>query len=305
MRGHFSHVKAFVGIVPTNGPVYACRVDPNPSDPPSPLLSATARLLRPLVRLLIRSGVAFPVLTDVLRGVYVDVARQMLPDEKARTDSRLSVMTGIHRKELRRSREAGGTPQPQPPTVAAQVAARWLGLPGLQDAAGQPIPLPRAAPDGQPSFESLVAGVTRDVRARAVLDDWLGQGLVVPDADGRLVLQAAAFLPRPGSGEQFFYLGRNLHDHLAAAAANVGPDRPADGSAAPFLDRSVHYDGLSAAAATSLAGVAREAAIRMLLDVNRQALAIAEQDDAAADPDVPRRHRVNLGAYLFDATEDG
>lgn len=272
-------------------------VVPHPSDPYSPLLSATARLLRPLVRLLIRSGVTCPILMDVLRGVYVDVARQMLPDERARTDSRLSVMTGIHRKELRRYREAGGAPPPQPPALGVQLVARWLGEPGLQDTAGHPLPLPRSAPEGQPSFESLVAGVTRDIRPRAVLDDWMNGGIVAPDPDGNLVLQSAAFLPKAGSAEQLFFLGRNTHDHLAAATANVGPDRPAT----PFLDRSVHYDGLSAAAAARLAATAREAAVRMILDVNRQALAIAEHDDSVTPPGTHRPHRVNLGAYLFEA----
>ena len=242
-----------------------------------------------------------PTVMDVVRGIYVDVAHEMVPDPKARTDSRISVMTGVHRKELRRHRTAHA-PLPHPPPLGAQVAARWLGHPGLQDATGTPLPLPRTAPDHQPSFEALVEAVTRDVRPRAVLDDWLEQGLVRHDMEGRLVLQAQAFLPRPGGAEQMFYLGRNLHDHMAAAAANVLPEP--DG--APFLDRSVHYDGLSAAAAARLAQVARDAAQRMLLDVNRSALAIADADDAAAGQSPegpPRMHRVNLGAYLFEAED--
>lgn len=202
-------------------------------------------------------------------------------------------MTGVHRKELRRHRDAAATPAPYQASVGSQVAALWLGRPGLQDAAGRPRPLPRAAAPGEPSFEQLVSAVTTDIRPRAVLDDWLDQGLLDTDADGRLVLRAEAFLPQPGRAEQMFFLGRNLHDHIAAAAANVaGP--------APFLDRSVHYDGLSPEAAERLAALAREAAQRMLLDVNRAALAIAEADDAASG-DAPRHARVNLGAYLFTA----
>ena len=261
--------------------------------PASPLIEAVALLLRPLVRLLIRAGITCPTLMDVLRGVYVDVARDMLPDGRARTDSRISLMTGIHRKELRRHREDGPAPTPLPVTIGSQVAARWLGQPGLQDSAGNPLPLPRAATAGAPSFEALVEAVTRDVRPRAVLDDWLDQGLVVQDEQGCLILQARAFLPRAGGADQAFYFGRNLHDHMAAATANLaGP--PA------YLDRSVHYDGLSPEAAAHLSAVARDAAERMLLDVNRAALAIAEADDLKAG-DAPRECRVNLGAYLFDA----
>ncbi len=36
------------------------------------------------------------------------------------------------------------------------------------------LPLPRSGP--APSFDSLVASVTRDVRPRAVLDEWVSQG---------------------------------------------------------------------------------------------------------------------------------
>lgn len=249
--------------------------------------------MRPLVRLLIRAGITCPTLMDLIRGIYVDVAREMLPDARARTDSRISLMTGIHRKELRRHREDGPAPTPMPVTIGSQVAARWLGQPGWQDGAGTPLPLPRTAAPGEPSFETLVGAVTRDVRPRAVLDDWFEQGLVAPDGEGRLVLQARAFLPRAGGADQAYYFGRNLHDHLEAAAANLaGP--PA------FLDRSVHYDGLSAEAAARLSEVARTAAERMLLDVNRAALAIAEADDAEPGAG-PRDRRVNLGAYLLDA----
>ena len=70
-----------------------------------------ARLLRPLVRLLIRSGITFPVATELLRELYVNVAENDfgLPD-KEQTDSRVSLLTGIHRKEVRRLRGAGAPP---------------------------------------------------------------------------------------------------------------------------------------------------------------------------------------------------
>ena len=74
--------------------------------PPAALLRASRRLLRPLVRLLMRAGVTFPVLADLLRTLYVEVAaRDLLVDPKAQTDSRISLLTGVHRKEIRRLRE--------------------------------------------------------------------------------------------------------------------------------------------------------------------------------------------------------
>ena len=46
------------------------------------LYAAIARLLEPLVRLLIRNGVSFPVFSEIARRAYVNVARRdfTMPD---------------------------------------------------------------------------------------------------------------------------------------------------------------------------------------------------------------------------------
>jgi hypothetical protein len=262
--------------------------------PPDALLRTLARTVRPLVRLLIRSGVTFPILADALRTIYVEVAARELAPE-ARTDSRLSLLTGIHRKELRRQRsQASNESEPEIVTLNSQVIGRWLGDPAYADPEGAPLRLPRSGP--APSFEALVASVTRDVRSRPVLEEFLAQGTVVLDPAGLLQLQAQAFLPREDIDARLFYFGRNLHDHIAAAAANI----VASGSA-PFLDRSVHYDGLGGNAAAALERHARDAAKNVLVAVNRTALRIADADDAAAAAG-PRR-RVNFGVYVYAEDE--
>ncbi len=129
---------------------------------PPVLLRHLGRLLRPLIRLLIHNGITFPVLADLLRDLYVDVAlRDVLTDEAARTDSRVSLLTGIHRKEIRRQRiaAAAAAPAPEAVTLSGQIVSRWLGQQPWVDAAGTPLPLPRAAPAGEPSFDALVAAV--------------------------------------------------------------------------------------------------------------------------------------------------
>jgi hypothetical protein len=266
---------------------------------PDALLRPVRRLLRPLVRLLIQGGVTFPAVADLLRSLYVEVAaRELLEDPRARTDSRISLLTGVHRKEIRRWRTETHEPEAVPPVITrtGQIIARWLRDAAYVDPDGQPRPLPRLpGPEGGPSFESLVQSVTSDVRARAVLDDWLNHGIVTVDADDRVALDTAAFVPRPGSAEQLFYFGRNLHDHLSAAAANVtAPD------AAPFVERAAHYDNLSPETVARLEAMGREAARRVLTEFNRQALELLDANDRELEraPDTPRR-RLNLGLYLF------
>lgn len=247
-----------------------------------------ARLLRPLVRLLVRSGITFPALVDLLRELYVNVAEYdfALPG-KDQTDSRVSLLTGIHRKEVRRLRGAGApvTSIPAGVSQTSRILARWLADPRYEGLDGRPLPLPRSA-DGEPSFEELVAGITRDVRPRSVLDEWLDRGLATLDAEDRVVLAESAYVPRGGDDQQLYFFGRNLHDHIAAAVANV------EGRTPPFLERSVHYDGLSRELADTLRQRSREIALEALQTANREA-------HAACKADEPGEWRWNFGVYVY------
>jgi Family of unknown function (DUF6502) len=151
------------------------------------------------------------------------------------------------------------------------------------------------------SFESLVAAVTSDVRPRAVLDDLLGHGIVTVGPDDRVRLDVAAYVPRQGGDEQLFYFARNLHDHIAAAAANI-----AAAGAAPFFDRSLHYDGLTPGTAARLAAAGRAAGQQLLIELNQSALQWAEADDRqiAEAGGGAATQRVNVGVYLY-VEDDG
>jgi hypothetical protein len=270
---------------------------------PTALLQAARRLLRPLARLMMRSGVTFPVLAEALRILFVDVAlTDMLTDPKSKTDSRISLVTGVHRKEIKRLRSLppGRAEIPEIVTLGSQVVARWLGTPAYTDADGRPRILSRLPQPGDlhPAFETLVQLVTSDVRPRAVLDDLVSQGIISRLKGDRVCLNTQAFIPRPGGTEQIFYFARNLHDHLAAASTNIAR------AEAPFLDRSVHYDGLTPEQARRLRTYAREAVARVMLDINRKALELL--DDAvpgeAADQGV--RQRLNIGVYLYQEDDE-
>jgi len=258
---------------------------------PESLQAPLARLLRPLVRLLIRAGVTFPALADLLRELYVNVAEyDFALAGKEQTDSRVSLLTGIHRKEVRRLRGAGAPVSTVPASVSrgSLIIARWLGSPAYQAPDGRPLPLPRMAEDpNAPSFERLVESVTRDVRSRAVLDEWLAQGLVTIDESQRVVLTAAAFLPADGGAPLAHYFGRNLHDHIAAAATNIteGPR---------FFERAVHYDGLTEEQARDLEALARDLATGALSRANAQALEVVDAPGAPTGT-----WRWTFGAYVY------
>ncbi len=260
---------------------------------PKPILGAVKRLLRPLVRLLITKGMGLPNLVELLKEVYVEVALSEFPTEgKKQSDSSVSILTGVHRKDVKRlrSKKDKGPQAPRSLSLHALLISRWVGAKETVDKKGRPIPLPRQAESpGAPSFDSLVAGVSTDVRPRAVLDEWLRLGIASLDKEERVVLNQLAFVPQKGLEEKAFYFGRNIHDHVAAASHNLL------GEGNPQLERSVHYSALTPESAALLAEAAERAGMEALLDINRKALELSAQDKGKENA----TRRINFGLYFY------
>ena len=259
---------------------------------------ALRSLLRPLVHLLVDKRFTFPQLSELLKGIYVEVAdRDFALEGKRQTNSRLHLLTGIHRKDVRRLREA----EPDAPRVprnvslGAQLVARWVGSPHFTDAEGHPRSLSRRASDvNGPTFASLVEFVSKDIRPRAILDEWLRLGVVQMSDDDRVELVVEAFVPQRGDDEKVFYFGRNLRDHIAAAARNLA------GHEAPLLERSVYYDALSEKSVAELAALSEELGMDALRAINRRAMQL-QRSDAKVEPDSLRR--MNFGVFFYEEQE--
>lgn len=260
---------------------------------PPVLTRAVQRLLRPLARLLMAYGVNFVAFSNIAKGVFVEVAaRDFHTDGSPVTDSQVSLMSGVHRREVKRLREEISRQAPPPAVVSlgAQVVSRWCADPALLDHQRRPLPLPRqASQGGDASFERLVEGVSKDIRARAVLDEWLRLGVVTLDAKDCVHLVEHAFIPARGMEEKCFYLGKNIGDHMAAAAHNLLDSQP------PFLERSVYCDGLSPESVETLRLLAREMAVNAMQEINRRALDLQEVDLGRSDAG----QRMTFGVYYY------
>ena len=263
------------------------------SDASTLLMKAFRRLLRPLVGLAIRFGIPYPTLSNLLKAVYVEVANADFPvADRPQTHSRITVLTGVHRKDVKRllADEDGEDQLPATPTLGAQIIGKWLGDPAFTDAAGRPLVLPRSTSDGTASFDSLVETVSKDVRPRTILDEWTRLGIASLDAEGCVTLHTAAYVPARGLEQKAHFFGRNLRDHIAAAAHNVIGEGP------PMLERAVFYDRLSPASVEALRKMADEGGMDLLLRLNREALKLSERDEGAPAATC----RMTLGVYFYE-----
>lgn len=271
---------------------------------PKALLLALRRMLKPLVRMLMHFGIGYPYLTELLKSVFVEVAEQSFPPPsgKKQTDSRVNLLTGVHRKDVRRLRH--DEPEKSLPSrnvsLGAQLVACWLSDAEYVDSNGNPRPLPRFAKDAHDaSFESLVEMVGRgDIRAAVVLDELLRLDIVSNDGDV-IALKTSAFIPQQSLEDKAFFFGKNLHDHTAAICENLIAAQGQNTS--PFIDRCVYYDGLTNESIDELRELSEELAMHMLKAVNKRAHELQHSDEKKQEA----VQRMNLGVYFYHQPDEG
>ncbi|MBL8467085.1 DUF6502 family protein [Methyloversatilis discipulorum] len=256
----------------------------------SAVLTSTLRaVLRPVVRLMLARGVTLPLAVELLKRVFVQVALENAGREGPVTDSRVSLQTGVHRKDVKRLRSlpSAHADLPRNVSLGAQLISRWVGQAPWRDAAGGPRPLPRlASAGGGTSFEALVASVSKDIRARPVLDEWLRLGIAHLNARDEVVLNAGVFASQDGDDEQLARFARQVGDHAMAAVDNLlGHDDP-------WFERGAHYRGLSTTAVSILHARAAELGAQALQSLEREAGADARSADDAG------RH-LTVGVYVY------
>lgn len=159
------------------------------------LMQAARRILRPLVRILLRNGIPSDALTELVRKSYVDVADDEFRLEgKRQTVARISVITGLNRKEVSRLR--GLPPLEQADAVwwnrAAHVLGSWLRDEEFLDRKGDPIDLPFA--DATPCFVDLVRKHSGDMYPRSVADELLRMG-AIEEVGGNLRMTTRGYVP--------------------------------------------------------------------------------------------------------------
>ena len=273
-------------------------------DRPQIVLTSVLRLLKPLARLLLVSGVTYPAFAAALKRVFLQAAQDELAARGMPvTDSALTLLSGVHRRDVRtllrsepmatKANKAADAPARAQLSLASEVVTRWLHDTRFKGTRGRSRTLPRGA--DADSFDSLVASISSDVRPRAVLDELKRLGATAEDEDGSVRLLAGSFAPRQGFEEMSWLFADNLHDHLAAASANLQGE-------ANFLEQSVFVDEITQASAAQLQEAAVLAWKQAFKTVMAKAQTRFDADAQDAEP-AERNHRARFGVYFFSDRE--
>ena len=177
-------------------------------------LSACRRLLEPVARLLLRSGVTWKEFSEVAKTMFVQVATDEFGIRGRPTNlSRVAILTGINRREVARQRALGEAEQVQAPVflnAAQRLLSGWHQDPDYVDSEGAPRPIALEGP--APSFLDLCARYSGDLPSSALLKELRSIGAVRKDPDGRLRAVARTYIPLQLDPDKILRAGDVLND---------------------------------------------------------------------------------------------
>lgn len=257
------------------------------------IAAAVKHVLRPIVKLMLANQLTYTFAIDLLKALFVEIAeKEFALQGKTQTDSRISLISGVHRKDVRRLREYSpdvAEVVPQNISLGSQIIAVWTTDAKYLGEDGLPKALARLASQDMDSFESLVRSVSTDIHPRAVLDEWLRLGVATVDEDNHVHLVSDAFVPQEGMEEMAYYLGHNLHDHAQAAVSNMLGQQPA------LFERCVHYDDLSAESVEEITKLSKKIGMKSLQEMYKTTDKIAKAQPAEAKQNM----RLTYGIYYY------
>lgn len=180
------------------------------------VIAGLQRLLVPVVRLCLAFSVQLGDVIEILKGVYVQAAREQLGADASL--SRVSAVTGVHRKDVTRLVREESPPKERV-NLFARIMQQWQHSPKFRTVRGQPRVLTCEGRDSE--FAQLVNSVTGgDLSTYSVLHEMERRGIVKKD-DSKVRLMWRDFVVSNNVPEGLKLLAGDYNDLTAAVSQNI------------------------------------------------------------------------------------
>ena len=264
----------------------------NAAETNSILIRSIRHVMRPVIQLMMRHGIVLQTFNELVKSVYTEEAeKEITASGNTATDLQISLMTGIHRKEVKRFRDDGYEAfiLSQTLCTGADVVTAWLTDRRFLSGRREPKPLTTRRGESVDSFATLVRTVDAELRPSAVLAEMVRLGVVKVDGDW-VHLVVDAFVPQKSFDDKVQYLAENGHDFLATVVHNIGQPKTA------MLEQSLSASAISAASAEELERTARNLWKLVMQQVMERAIELEARDKAEGNIDT----RINFGVYFYN-----
>jgi hypothetical protein len=267
------------------------------------LLSALENILRPIVKLMLQSGISYSEFASIAKSVFVRVATTDYTKRgRPANFSQVSAMTGISRKEVSRIRIAAAEGRWTPNMEASPVNTvlqEWHFDPQFSDGAGNGRSLPF---DGPRSFSALVSKYGGDIPAGAMRSTLEKAGILTEDSDGLLSVSQPFFYSRTFDEDAIRRLAFSISNLESTLVHNVTLHQNAQLSQEKRkelgrLERVVWSEHLSDEGVARFKAWIRLAAPPFLDEVNHM---IGEAELPRNERETKPPRAVGIGLYYFE-----
>ena len=267
------------------------------------LLSALDAILRPIVKLLLQSGISYAEFASVAKSVFIQVASDEYKKRgRPANFSQVSAATGISRKEVAKVRKGKSERRWTPSMEASPVNTilhEWHFDPDFSDGAGKARALPL---EGPKSFSALVSRYAGDIPPGAIRSTLQKAGVLSQDDRGLLTVTQQFFYSRTVDEDfvrRLAFALSNLGSTLAHnAAIHQRPDLSRERKAElGRLERGVWSEHLSKDGISKLKGWVEAAAPRFLDEANR---VIGENELPKGQWQTTQPRAVGIGVFYYE-----
>ncbi len=186
------------------------------------LLRAIEKLVLPLAEIVVRSGIMVRDVHIIFDRACVAVARDKLVVDGKQTLTRVSLLTGIDRKKVRRHcaelDSDAGYELENTRGVIRTILTAWYTNEQYTDADGEPKPLTKFGPG--PSLRDLVDVYGKDLSTKAVVQELVRTESIYEDG-GYFLPKNRGFFPAKTSPENIEVFGAAVRDILETMNYNL------------------------------------------------------------------------------------
>lgn len=194
---------------------------------------ALRMMLKPLVKLLVSQGVSHGDFSEAAKDVYVEIAVRHFDKSSKVNQSRIAILTGLTRKEVKNVIDRAMRSEPQGKNFSrpSRVLAGWHSDPRFLGPYGVPLEIPyeSSVSGGTPSFVELVKTYSGDMAPRPMLKELMRIGAVIESDNKTYKVLRRDFIPEALSAELVERLGEVTHNFFSTAAKNIEKRSAKDG----------------------------------------------------------------------------
>ena len=261
------------------------------------LLAAYRVLMGPLVRILLRQGISFAEFSEVGKAVYVEVAlKDFKVSGRRATRTRIAVMTGLTRKEVKRVIDEAEKERYELKTGVnrlTRVLVGWHTDPDFTGPYGMPLELQyETAVPGEPTVAELVKRHSGDMSPRSIIDELIRVSAVRETDAGWYRVLRRDYIPEAQGIHNFERTGSVVRNFVNTIDFNMTKSAPGKGR---FERQAIADDGIRKEDIPKFDSYLRERCQALLEEIDNWLTKLPKPDPKKGEEVV----RTGVGVYHY------